>query len=130
MAGILDSTTSIPISQLTPELPEPNTRSIRGTVTLIWPYSSSSEIFTLRLAEPDIRLRRANGEVRVSFQGSSARTVFEAGIGSGDEVRLSLEGVEWIKDDSAQNTPRRGIEWELKFTERLVLVVRLSFPSF
>lgn len=56
--------------------------------------------------------------------------MFEAGIGSGDEVRLSLEGVEWIKDDSAQNTPRRGIEWELKFTERLVLVVRLSFPSF
>lgn len=100
-------------------------------MTLIWPYSSSNSSLKVLLAEPDFRLRRARGQVRVLFTGSSARILFEAGIGSGDEVLLSLAGAEWVKDEfSAQtNTPGRGIEWDLKYSERLVLQVRLSCPQ-
>jgi hypothetical protein len=124
MADFLASTTQIPIAELYPLLSAPATRSIRAIVTLIWPYSSSNSSFTVLLAEPDFRLRRSRGQVRVRFLGFSAKTVFETGIGSGDEIILSLEGVEWAEDKSANQTPGRGIEWELKFTERLLLQVR------
>jgi hypothetical protein len=122
-AELLAAAAQIPIAQLTPDLSAPSTRCIRAIVTLIWPYSSSNSTLTVLLAEPDFRLRRTKGQVRVQFSGSSARTVFEAAIGSGDEVILSLDGVEWNKDESAGQTPGRGIDWELKFSERLVLKV-------
>ncbi|RQM08634.1 hypothetical protein DH86_00000356, partial [Scytalidium sp. 3C] len=50
-----------------------------------------------------------------------AKAVTEAGIASGDEIILSLDGAEWIKDDKPSATPGRAIEFELKFKERLLL---------
>jgi hypothetical protein len=123
MAELLAASSQTPIAQLSPELSAPSTRCIRAIVTLIWPYSSSNSTLTVLLAEPDFRLRKTRGQVRVQFSGSSARDVFEAGIGSGDEVILSLDGVEWTKDESVAQTPGRSIDWELKFSERLVLKV-------
>jgi hypothetical protein len=128
MADSLAAAALIPIAQLTPDLSAPSATSIKAIVTLIWPYSSSNSSLTVLLAEPDFRLRRTRGQVRVQFSGSSANAVHEAGIGSGDEVMLSLDGVEWNKDESAGQTPGRSIEWELKFTERLLLQVR-PIPS-
>jgi hypothetical protein len=125
MAELLAAAAQIPIAQLTPDISAPSTRCIRAIVTVIWPYSSSNSKLTVLLAEPDFRLRKTRGQVRVQFSGSSARTVSEGGIGSGDEVILSLDGVEWTKDKSADQTPGRSIDWELKFTERLVLKVML-----
>ena len=124
MAELLATAALIPIAQLTPYLHAPSTRCIRAIVTLIWPYSSSTSTLKVLLAEPDFRLRRTRGQVRVQFSGSSARSVFETGIGSGDEVILSLDGVDWTKDESAGQTPGRSIDWELKFSERLVLKVK------
>ena len=127
MADLLTATARTPIAELSPTLSALSTKSMRAIVTLIWPYSSSNSSLTVLLAEPDFRLRRTRGQVRVQFTGSSARTVFEAGIGSGDEVVLSLEGAEWVKDESSAqaHTPGRGIEWDLKYSERLLLQVRL-----
>lgn len=130
MAELIATATRTPIGELSPALSAASTRSLRAIVTLIWPYSCSNSSLKVLLAEPDFRLRRTHGQVRVLFTGSSARIVFEAGIGSGDEVLLSLAGVEWVKDEfSAQtNTPGRGIEWDLKYSERLLLQVMLSCP--
>jgi hypothetical protein len=124
MADFLSGTAQIPIADLSPLLPEISTRSIRAIVTLIWPYSSSNSSLTVLLAEPDFRLRRNRGQVRVQFWGSNAKSVFENGIGSGDEVILSLQGAEWIESESTNQTPGRGIEWELKFAGRLLIKVR------
>lgn len=126
MANTLAAATQIPIAQLTPNLSAPSTVCIKAIVTLIWPYSSSNSSLRVLLAEPDFRLRRSRGQVLVQFSGSSARVISQAGIGSGDEVILCLDGVEWNKDETAGQTPGRSIEWELKFTERLVLKVRPS----
>jgi hypothetical protein len=61
----------------------------------------------------------------VQFSGSSAKAIARAGIASGDEVLLCLEGAEFIHDEATTvSTPGRGIEFELKFAERLVLQVR------
>jgi hypothetical protein len=129
MADVLAGAVSIPIAELSPLLSTPTKKTIRAIVTLIWPYSSSNSSLTVLLAEPDFRLRRSRGQVRVQFLGSSAKTVFETRIGSGDEVVLSLQGSEWVENKSANQTPGRGIEWDLKFTERLLLQVRINMIS-
>lgn len=120
----LESTTHIPIAQLSPELSASATRSIKAIVTLKWPYSSATGSVSFLLSEPDFRLRRTRGQVRVSFAGSSAKLVAASGIASGDEVVLSLEGVEWISGESTIVTPGRGVDFELRFTERVLLQVR------
>ena len=113
---------SMPIALLRPSQPI-NGRSIKGIVTLIWPYSTSQRSFSLLLVEPDFRLRRQNGQVRVHLKGSSARTLAKSGVRSGDCIQLSLEGVAWARDESRHKTPGRGVEWELQFGERLLLQV-------
>ena len=97
---------------------------IEGIVTLIWPYSSSDRSFSILIAEPDFRLRRHKGQVRIHFTDSSAGIVAQSGITSGDRVVLDLDGAQWEKDETAPSTPGKGIGWELRFRERLVLKVR------
>lgn len=127
--SILESTTHIPIAQLTPLLPESAARSVKAVVTLTWPYSSRTGSVAFLLAEPDFRLRRTRGQVRVQFSGSAANVIAKSGIASGDEVVLCLDGVEYIEVESATATPGRGVEFELKFTERLLLQVRVTCNS-
>lgn len=113
---------SVPISLLQPS-EALERRSVTGIVTLIWPYSVSQRSSSLLLVEPDFRLRRQKGQVRVHFTGSSAKALARSELGSGDRILLSLEGVVWAEDESARKTPGRGIEWELQFAERLLLQV-------
>ena len=120
----LHSTSHISIAQLTPLLAGPSSRSVKAIVTLTWPYSSATGSVAFLLAEPDFRLRRTRGQVRVQFSGSSAKAVAKSGIASGDEVTLCLDGVEWVHDEATVWTPGRGVEFELRFKERLLLQVR------
>jgi hypothetical protein len=122
----LESLTHIPIAELTPDLEAPSSRAVKAVVTLTWPYSSATGAVAFLLAEPDFRLRRNKGQVRAQFSGSSAKVIAKSGIASGDEVILSLDGVDWITDASValNATPGRGVDFELKFTEKLLLQVR------
>jgi hypothetical protein len=63
----------------------------------------------------------------VQFSGSSATSIAKSGIASGDEVLLCLDGVEWVHNENTLSTPGRGVEFELRFTERLLL--RVSSPK-
>ncbi len=116
-----------PIAQLEPSIETTDT-SISGIVTLIWPYSASQSSYSLLLVEPDFRLRRHKGQVRLHFTGSSAKAVARGGIQSGDRLLLSLEDVQWTQNASTAEittqTPGKGIDWELQFGERVVLQVR------
>ena len=123
MASPTTVPSSTPISQLNPDL-RPDGASITGIVTLIWPYATSKKTFSLLLVEPDFRLRSKRGQVRVHFQGSSAKAVARSEISSGDRLLLSLKGAQWAKDSTAATTPGKGIDWELQFGERLLLEVR------
>jgi hypothetical protein len=123
MAGL---SAHIPIAELNPTLEAQTSRSVKAIVTLTWPYSSATRSVAFLLAEPDFRLRRSKGQVRVQFSGSSAKRIAKSGIASGDEVILCLDGVEWLRDASAVSTPGKGVDFELKFTERLLLQVRLT----
>ncbi|KAL9640092.1 MAG: hypothetical protein Q9204_000844 [Flavoplaca sp. TL-2023a] len=113
----------IAIAQLDPSATGSG-RKVRGIVTLIWPYSVSNQTFSVLLAEPDFRLRRQRGQVRVQFRGSSAKALARCDVQSGDYVELTLSHAQWEKEESASATPGRGIEWELRFGERVVLQIQ------
>ena len=116
------SKTRLPISQLQPTVDASNTY-INGVVTLLWPYSVSKQTSSILLVEPDFRLRKHKGQVRVTFHGSSARAIARSGLTSGDDVLLQLSGVGWAKETSQKQTPGSVIDWELTFGQRLVLEV-------
>lgn len=113
---LMDSAVSIPA--LRPELTGIDSLHIRAVVTLIWPYSSSARTFALLLADPDFRRRRKNGQVRVRFTGSGARSLASTGVGIGDEVVLGLRGAEFLRDSDV-STPGKSIDWELEYGQTL-----------
>ncbi|KAL6722185.1 hypothetical protein ACLMJK_001292 [Lecanora helva] len=118
MAAI--STLTVPIANLHPGLDAVST-SVKGVVTLVWPYASSTQSSSLLLVEPDFRLRKHRGQVRLHFHGSSARAVARAGISAGDSLLLSLQGSNWVQDVTAAATPGKCIEWALEYGERVLL---------
>ncbi|EGO61173.1 hypothetical protein NEUTE1DRAFT_127865 [Neurospora tetrasperma FGSC 2508] len=122
----LESRTVTPIAQLDPELSDQNSRSVRGEVTITWPYNRVTHTLAFLLAEPDVRLRRTKGQVRVQLHGPSAKAVSECGLGACDEVLLSLDGVEWAKEESPGRILGARVDWQLQFNRRLVLQVKLN----
>lgn len=122
----LESRTVTPIAQLDPELPDQNSRSVRGEVTITWPYNRVTHTLAFLLAEPDVRLRRTKGQVRVQLHGPSAKAIADCGLGACDEVLLGLDGVEWTKDESPGRIPGARVDWQLQFTQKLVLQVKLN----
>jgi hypothetical protein len=113
---------SLPIAQLCPSI-DPNKHYVRGVVTLVWPYSSSTQSTSILLVEPDFRLRRKHGQVRITFRGASAKAVAKSGISSGNELTLNLSGAQYVRDLTVASTPGKGIEWELQFGRRLLVQV-------
>ena len=116
------------ISHLSPELEDLPTRVVRGVVTITWPYNSVKNSFAFILAEPDFRLRRNKGQVRVNFTGPAAENLRACGLGGNDEIYLSLHGAEWEPEDTTkrQSLPGASIDWQLKFCNRLILQARLG----
>lgn len=123
---LLNSKAATPIAQLNPELPDQPTRKVHGEVTITWPYSAVSKSIAFLLAEPDFRLRRDKGSVRIHLSGPSAEVVGQWELGSGDEVTLALDGVEWAKDEEPVRPAGSRVEWQLKFAGRLVLKVGMA----
>lgn len=120
----------IPISQLSPSVLSKESSEIRAVVILTWPYSTITSSVSFLLSEPDFRLRKTRGQVRVQFSGSSGKSVAKSGIASGDRVTLSLEGAEWVQEDSDITIPGNGVEFKLRFTEKLSLQVRNLVGSY
>lgn len=113
----------IPIAQLAPQLSSVESKHIKAVVTLLWPYSSSTRQCALLLAEPDFRLRRRKGQVRVRFSGPSARALAATGIGIGDEVILGLTGAQFLEEVGDVRTPGKSVDWELAFAQRMTVKV-------
>lgn len=118
----IDGLNRIPISHLNPST-QAHSGAVEGVVTLIWPYSVSKQSFSILLAEPDFRLRRQRGQVRVHFTGSSAKAAARHNVQSGDIFVLNLLGAQWEKDETTSSTPGRGVDWGLHYSERAVLKV-------
>jgi hypothetical protein len=115
---------TLPIAQLEQRRPDSTSESIRAVVTLIWPYSSSTQRAALLLAEPDFRLRKSKGQVRVQLAGAAARELARSKIASGDEVVLSLQGARWVDASvGGVSTPGRSVDIELEYKRRIACEV-------
>ncbi|KAK4127729.1 hypothetical protein N657DRAFT_687950 [Parathielavia appendiculata] len=125
-AAMLASKIQTPIAQLNPELPDQASRAVRGEITITWPYNSVTKRLAFLIAEPDVRLRRAKGQIRIELQGPSAKTASELGLGAGDELLFSLDGAEWSKDESPGRIPGARVEWQLQFDQNLNLQVKFG----
>jgi hypothetical protein len=79
------------------------------------------------LAEPDFRLRRQNGQVKVIFRGSCAENVARTKVGIGDQVALGLYGARWADTKETTSTPGRGIHWDLYYESGVDVKVRPHF---
>ena len=115
---------TLPIAALQPSV-DPVNNAVRGIITLVWPYSASKQTTSILLAEPDFRLRKHKGQVRVEFHGSSAKSVARSGLTSGDEVVLRLSGVKWVENTVSRQTPGRSVDWELHFGQKVDLQVKI-----
>ncbi|KAL4903432.1 hypothetical protein BDW74DRAFT_40409 [Aspergillus multicolor] len=115
--------TAVPIAQLSPDNDRLSESSVHSIVTLLWPYSSSTKTLSLLLAEPDFRLRRTNGQVKVFFHGQVAEEVARTHIGIGDKVYLSLFGSRLTKNDAVNQTPGKGVSWDVHFDAAAFLEV-------
>ncbi|KAI1075837.1 hypothetical protein F5B20DRAFT_558115 [Whalleya microplaca] len=124
----LGAATQTAIADLNPNLSDSTSRAVRGVVTITWPYNSVKNAFSFILAEPDFRRRLNKGQVRIGFNGSSAKVVGDSGLSSGDEVLVGLDGVVWEPEQTKkrQSLPGSGIDWKLKFEEKLLLQVTLG----
>lgn len=122
-AAMLASRSTTPIALLNPDLPDQASRVVRGEITITWPYNSVTKTAAFLIAEPDVRLRRAKGQVRLELHGPSAKAVSECGLGAGDELLFSLDGVEWAKDVSPGRIPGARVDWQLQFNQKLILQV-------
>ncbi|OAA75782.1 Nucleic acid-binding, OB-fold-like protein [Akanthomyces lecanii RCEF 1005] len=123
-SSTLDAQTPTPIAQLKPELVDRESRVIDGVVTITWPYSIVTHSAAFILAEHDFRLRHARGQLRLEFHGQVGQKLADAGIGGGDALRISLEGAEWEAHKSQTRVPGTILEWQLKFTNRLLMRVQ------
>ncbi|PNH40152.1 hypothetical protein VD0004_g6807 [Verticillium dahliae] len=111
------------IAELNPELQDAPKRVIRGEITVFWPYSPLRDVIAFILAEPDFRLRRDRGTVRIEFTGASAKAVADLGLGGGDEVTLSLDGAAWDARDTRMPAIGTPLEWQLRFNHKLLALV-------
>ncbi|KAI2643655.1 hypothetical protein GGS21DRAFT_497508 [Xylaria nigripes] len=115
----LEAANVMRVAQLCPDIPDPYTKAVRGLITITWPYNAVRNTFAFILAEPDFRLRRNRGQVRIDFTGRAAKVAGECGLASHDEVLLSLEGATWESEvaDRRRSLPGADLEWRLLFSE-------------
>ncbi|KAJ4251604.1 hypothetical protein NW757_006442 [Fusarium falciforme] len=124
LAEILRDGQLTAIAELNPEVSDQNRRVVDGTITITWPFSVLNKSIAFLLAERDFRLRREKGQVRIRFHGASAKAISDASLGGGDEIRLSLEGVKWERNETQTQVAGSTLEWQLEFNNRLILSIR------
>ncbi|KAL1956836.1 hypothetical protein VTO42DRAFT_6786 [Malbranchea cinnamomea] len=122
-APALGKATPTSVTQLSPSLQEQNQRYVRAVVVLLWPFSSTTKVFKLLLAEPDFRLRNSHGQILVTCRGAIAESVAKSKVGIGDTVLLGLDGASWEKMVDELPALAGKSEWSLIFTERILLEI-------
>jgi hypothetical protein len=114
----------LPIAALEQRDELTSSKSLRGVVTIIWPFSVSSRRAAFLLAEPDFRLRNDKGQVRIQFAGAAALELGKAHIGIGDEIVLGLAGARLVEREAGVvSTPGKSVSLELRFSSKLEMEV-------
>ncbi|RMD43333.1 hypothetical protein DV735_g1818, partial [Chaetothyriales sp. CBS 134920] len=98
-------------------------RYIEASVSLVWPYSSSTHRFSLLLAELDGGAGIARQQVKATFRNGAAKAAQASRVGIGDIVRLGLDGCTWAKRQDEVSTPGKRLDFDVEFTRSLKMEV-------
>ncbi|KAI0867970.1 hypothetical protein GGS24DRAFT_244669 [Hypoxylon argillaceum] len=130
-AQSLEAARTTPIAELCPDVADPATHAVGGVVTITWPYNKVEGTFAFNLAEPNFRLRRNKGQVRIDFTGRAAKAAGDCGLGSNDEVLISLAGAAWEAEiaNKRRSLPGADIGWRLVFSDYLLLRIKRADTS-
>lgn len=101
-----------------------STHHIEAYVVLVWPYSSLTKELSLLLAERDVNLRRATGQVKVTFHNTCAEQVAASRVGIGEDVKLGLVSAQLIEENEQVSTPGRKAAFTLHYSKSVDLQVR------
>jgi len=106
----------------------PNVHYIEAKVALVWPYSSSTRQLSLLLAEQDVLLRKAKGQLKVIFHGAGAREIARTRVGIGDKVKIGLDQFELVLEHDILSTPGKKADFDLHVRDSITLEI-LSFTG-
>ncbi|EEP79045.1 predicted protein [Uncinocarpus reesii 1704] len=130
MEQLLLSSLLTPIASLSPNIEHLERRYVRAVVILLWPYSSSTKQCGLLLSEPDFRLRGLKGQIKAIFHNGAAEAVARSKIAIGDIICLSLDRTAWKASDNGRSDPVHGTEWDIEFSDRVLLEVYRESKHF
>lgn len=80
-------------------------RFLEAEIILVWPYSTLTQETGFLIAEKDVLLRKAKGQVRTTFYGPCAKEIAKLKAGIGDTLRISLSNAQLIEEQDEVSTP-------------------------
>lgn len=96
------------------------TSLLQGTITIKWPYSSSSQKLTFLLANPDPRKRASGGQLKITLLGPAAEFLDKKQ--SGEQISIApnpqSSSINIEKEESSAR-----VKWHITFPKGCVLIV-------
>ena len=102
---------------------EAGNQHIEADVILVWPYSSSTQELSLLLAEHDVSIQKATGQVKVTLHSACAREVAKSRIGIGETIKLSLRDAQLFEESDNVSTPGKKAAFTLHYARAVQLEV-------
>ncbi|RMZ90832.1 hypothetical protein DV736_g1915, partial [Chaetothyriales sp. CBS 134916] len=127
--GTFPASSRVHVADLQHERGAVSDQYIEASVSLVWPYSSSTRKFSLLLAESDARAGIARQQVKVIFYNGAAKAAQASHVGIGDTIRLSLDGCTWERIQDEVSTPGKRLDFDIEFTRSLKLEVNPGHDS-
>ncbi|RMZ83979.1 hypothetical protein DV737_g1281, partial [Chaetothyriales sp. CBS 132003] len=127
--GTFPATGRVHIADLQQEQGAVPGQYIEASVSLVWPYSSSTRKFSLLLAEFDARAGMARRQVKATFHNGAAKAAQECRVGIGETIRLSLDGCRWERKQDEVSTPGKRSDYDIEFSRSLMLEVNPGHKS-
>ena len=96
---------------------------LEAYIVLVWPYSSVTKQFSLLIAEKDVSLSKAKGQVKVTFHDEVAREVAKLRPGIGDDLKLALVGTNIIHEEEELSTPGKKAGFSIHLSHDVQLEI-------
>jgi hypothetical protein len=111
---------SISIKDISPDTFD-GTRSIRGIVTLRWPYSNSQHALSIQLADENVAKRASRGQVRITFAGKAADALKDVAVMSLLQLSVASDAPKPRFEEIAGT--ERDIPYKITFTGRVKVCI-------
>ncbi|KAK9369694.1 hypothetical protein V1509DRAFT_618843 [Lipomyces kononenkoae] len=121
-----DKLQELPIASLSPTSAT-DSHFLSGEISLIWPYSSVTHQFSVKLCDSDISKRISKGQIKLIFGGKALGRAADELINSGDKLRIALKGSQIIVSDPSA-TSEFDADWTCVWDNGALVQINDSAP--